>query len=208
MKSKLNLSHDTRRAREVPSRYTPANSEYEFTRDVDRQWLQFEPLRKSIYRKLAASVPSTADKEDLINFIDEQFVKLVKEYDPTSGVDFPGYISKMLLIRAKGLYVRPVNRGHEREAQTTDEEILSQIDDTVPVMKETAHEDITEILTYLGSRINLTPIDLKVVTFLSEGAKDRAIIAWLSKQNVDDPGEYLETLKSGLGYALENYSAN
>ncbi len=74
------------------------------------------PLRKSIYRKLAASVPSTADKEDLVNFIDEQFVKLVKEYDPMSGVDFPGYISKMLLIRAKGLYVRPVNRGHERRS--------------------------------------------------------------------------------------------
>ena len=208
MKSKLNLSHDTRRAREVPSRYTPANSEYEFTRDVDRQWLQFEPLRKSIYRKLAASVPSTADKEDLVNFIDEQFVKLVKEYDPMSGVDFPGYISKMLLIRAKGLYVRPVNRGHEREAQTTDEEILSQIDDTVPVMEESTRDDLTDILAYLTARINLTPMDIKVVTFLSEGAKDRAIITWLGKQKVDNSGEYLSTLKSALSYALEDYHLN
>lgn len=200
-----NLSHNTRRAREVPSRYTPENSEYEFTRDVDRLWVQFEPLRKSVYRKLAPSVPSIADREDLISFINEQFVKLVKEYDPTSGVDFPGYISKMLLVRSKGLYVRPVNREHEREAQTTDEEILTQID-TVYEPEEEDLESVSNILEHVAGKMHLTDTDNKVIGMLSEGSSDKAIMSWLEPLGDDYQGNYLTELKSALAIALRDYS--
>ena len=200
-----NLSHNTRRAREVPSRYTPENSEYEFTRDVDRLWVQFEPLRRSVYRKLSPSVPSVADREDLISFINEQFVKLVKEYDPTSGVDFPGYISKMLLIRSKGLYVRPVNREHEREAQTTDEEILTQLD-MVYEPEEEDIESVSSVLEYISGKIHLTDTDKKVIVMLSEGSSDKAITAWLEPLGEDYQGTYLAELKSALSIVLEDYT--
>lgn len=197
-----NLSYNTRRAREVPSRFSPANTEQEFTRDIDYLYTKFTPLRKSVARKLASSVPSYVDQEDLVSYINEQFVKLVREYDPTSGVDFPGYISKMLMTRAKYLFVRPVNRKQEQEAQTSDEEILSQID------KEDADEIITnslsDIIAHVETKVHLTEQDKEVIAMLSE-MTPKAIIRELKKQDVEDPENYVEELKYTLQQALTDY---
>lgn len=202
-----NLSFNAKRAKEAGSRYAPVNSGQEFTRDVDALFVKFAPLRKSIQHKLTMSVPSEADREDLISFINEQFVKLVKEYDPSSGVDFPGYITKMLTMRTKYLYVRPVNREHEREAQTTDEEILSALDETDIAMEE---EGISDIIDHVASKLHLTEDDRAVMVLLSDGFQDKDIISRMVTKGIkqEEAKEYLETLKSSLAYALADYNAH
>lgn len=60
---------------------------------------KYKPLRMSVFQNYMNSMNSQADKSDLLGVIDMIFLQLVKEYDPTRGVDFPLYIKKMLNLR-------------------------------------------------------------------------------------------------------------
>lgn len=74
--------------------------------------LRHKLLRQEMYRfaykdnVTGKVVYDKAKVDDLKSYIDYQFVKLVKEYDPNSAVDFPAYIKKKLTLRTKHSYIK------------------------------------------------------------------------------------------------------
>lgn len=63
--------------------------------DVNMLFEQYQPLMGSIYSRFSkynGLFNCSADYEDLKSQIEFEFVKLCSAYDPTRGVDFPGYI--------------------------------------------------------------------------------------------------------------------
>src|SRR5690606_39735877 len=62
----------------------------------------------------AGSFADDATRRELRSYIDEQFVKLVKEYDINNPVDFPGYIDKKLKLRVKQTFIKNQFRSEER----------------------------------------------------------------------------------------------
>ena len=69
-------------------------------KDIPELLEQYKPLILSIYKRYHTMFNNTEDKEDLLCEIKQIFTKLVYEYDPRYGVDFPYYIKKMLTLRA------------------------------------------------------------------------------------------------------------
>lgn len=203
-----NLSYNSKRAKSAGSRYTPVNSDQEFARDIDTLYVKYANLRKSLYRRLAKSVPSDADRDDLISYINETFVKLVKEYDPTSGVDFPGYIYKMLPMRTKALYVRPTNREHERQVATEDEELLGKLD---TAEDDVLVEDLEHLISYVSTQVHLTEEDKYIMTLIADGLSDTKIGRILVEQNDDydlaEGKHRVADVKEMLGYVLKDYKS-
>lgn len=69
-------------------------------RDIAKLLEDYKPLILSVYKRLHPMFSSKEDKEDLMAQIRALFAKLVCEYDPRRGVDFPFYIKRMLELRA------------------------------------------------------------------------------------------------------------
>lgn len=51
---------------------------------------------------------TNAERQDLYAYISEVFIDLVREFDMSNGMDFPGYIAKMLPTRIRGSYLDPI----------------------------------------------------------------------------------------------------
>lgn len=86
-------------------------------RDTEKLYKQYSRLRYKLLRqeriRFAYKDPITgkmvydkAKVDDLKSYIDYQFVKLVKEYDPNSAVDFPAYIKSKLTLRTRHSYIK------------------------------------------------------------------------------------------------------
>jgi len=74
---------------------------------------KYEPLRRSVFKKFKDKMMNQADEEELWSTIGEIFLRLVSEFDPNRGVDFPYYIKKMLDLRTYhhvSNYLENVNR--------------------------------------------------------------------------------------------------
>lgn len=75
--------------------------------DAEHALARFTPLIDSIMRQLRSwysRYDTRQDDEDLRSFIQTEFLRLHDRYDPSYGVDFPGYI-KMNLERRVRYYV-------------------------------------------------------------------------------------------------------
>lgn len=86
-------------------------------RDVEALYKQYSKLRHKLLRDEKSRfaykdsltgkvVYDKAKVDDLKSYIDYQFIKLVKEYDPNSPVDFPAYITTKLKLRTKHSYIK------------------------------------------------------------------------------------------------------
>lgn len=85
--------------------------------NMERLSIKYEPLMKSIYKHFAAYNNlffSQDDYEDLWSQINLEFVKLCREYNPTKGVDFPGYL-KIHLQQRVYHYVTKLQKTKQRE---------------------------------------------------------------------------------------------
>lgn len=89
-----------------------------FARDPERLLKEYTNLRKKLYSTYAGSFADDATRRELRSYIDEQFVKLVKEYDINNPVDFPGYIDKKLKLRVKQTFIKNQFRDKKRERLT------------------------------------------------------------------------------------------
>lgn len=112
-----------------------------FQRDIDKLYHQFANLRHSIYQQHAWKFDSDIKREELKEYIDEQFVILTKEYSVNSPVDFPGYIKKKLTLRVGRSYVQ------NKLAKDRDE-FLGSKDNTVELLAESGNEGITDSELY------------------------------------------------------------
>ncbi|QKE56523.1 RNA polymerase sigma factor [Bacillus phage YungSlug] len=68
-------------------------------RDVNKLLEDYKPLILATYKRFHSTFKNKEDKEDLMSQIRFLFTKLVFEYDPRRGVDFPYYIKRMLELR-------------------------------------------------------------------------------------------------------------
>lgn len=86
-------------------------------REVEQLYKQYSKLRHKIVRdemsrftyrdsETGRVVYDKAQVDDLKSYVDYQFVKLTKEYNPNSGVDFPGYIKSKLKLRTAHSYIK------------------------------------------------------------------------------------------------------
>jgi len=74
------------------SKYSKIKTNY---LDIDALFEQYKPLMGSIYKRFSrynGVFNNQADYEDLRSQIEFEFIKLCNEFDPTRGVDFPGFI--------------------------------------------------------------------------------------------------------------------
>lgn len=98
-----------------------------FVKDVNELFKQYEPLRRNVVKKYKSMI-NPDDLEELIAFTDETFIILAYEYQNyqeekyDKGIDFNGYISRMLKTRVHGSFVIPHLRKRGRETPLADEE--------------------------------------------------------------------------------------
>lgn len=98
-----------------------------YARDADRLYEEYFNLRMNLYNRYQGHFRNIETKNQLMSYIDEQFVKLVKEYDINSPVDFPGYIKTKLTSRVAYGFVRGKHRDNNREVIMKEEGTLKQM---------------------------------------------------------------------------------
>ena len=105
--------------------------------NIDELLVQYRPIMASIYKKFSKFnnlFYCQQDYDDLKSQIEFEFIRLCTEYNPTRGVDFPGYI-KMHLQQRVYHYVTKHQKCVRRELTMPEkgenyeqEEVLSAVD--------------------------------------------------------------------------------
>lgn len=78
-----------------------------FERDPEKLLKQYSNLIHAMGRRFGNVNMTHAERQDLYAYISEVFIDLVKEFDMSNDMDFPGYIAKMLPTRIRGSYLDP-----------------------------------------------------------------------------------------------------
>lgn len=79
-----------------------------FLRNPTQLLKQYHNLIHKMGRQFGAVNMTNAERQDLYAYISEVFVDLVKEFDMSNSMDFPGYIARMLPTRIRGSYLDSV----------------------------------------------------------------------------------------------------
>lgn len=130
----------------------------EFERDIDSLLTRYQNLRWALYHRYAGMLSHDFERQELREYIDEQFIKLVKEYDIRSKVDFPGYIKAKLTLRVQNSYVKK----NEKYKRT---EMVGKQDYTVESLTEDLNEGFedNELLDYVFDDIEFTEIQSELL---------------------------------------------
>lgn len=191
------LSFDSGRMKDIGSRYTPEGSDTEYGRDVDRLYAQYKPLRLAIYKRVASRLYNQSDREDLISYINEHFVRLVKEYDVTNGVDFPGFIKTLLTFRAMNSFISSLNRVYNKEESSG---IQEELEEKLGYSEDSPSEyDIMEyyddFVTYVLKNYKLTPIEVELLEGIITNERNVVLSRYLRRNYDMSQKEALETIK-------------
>lgn len=173
-----NLSFDNQRMRDMGSRYTPSGSETVYARDVDVLWRLYNPLRRSIYKKVASKLNNESDKEDLISYINEHFVRLVKEYDVSSEVDFPGYVKTLLTFRTTSSFISGIAKVYNKEESIgIQDELDAQMHDEngIDIDEEDVMSYYDEFLQYVMANYSFTDMELSIMEHILVDDRSLAI---------------------------------
>lgn len=92
-----------------------------FLRDTDRLFKQYENLRLRLFKDFNIYFDTQQEKDELRAYIDETFIKLVKEYTIHGNIDFQGYIKMKLTARVEHSFRDKVLKEKYREFTTRDE---------------------------------------------------------------------------------------
>lgn len=151
-------------------------------RDEERLYHEYTGLRKELYSRYSSQLPPGASRDELMSYIDEQFIKLVREYEINSPVDFPGYIKTKLTMRVERVYVHNQHKYKRKEiCVIDDEENPIQVEGTLS--DEDLHERAMLVDSVLAP-ISLTDLDKDILSdMLSEqGVTDKDMIDRYSKK--------------------------
>jgi len=144
-----------------------------FLRDVDKLMHQYRNLRLSIYNSFKEYLPDPTSQAELMSYIDEQFVRLVKEYDINGPVDFPGYIKTKLMYRVKHSYIKGEYRDRQRIFVPKNDFDVSNLIERSPVKDEEL--DYYEVLEYTLRDVKLTPLEKEILHYLLQEMTDSQI---------------------------------
>ena len=164
-----------------------------FPRDVDRLFLKYANLRHKVYNTHKDSFADDATRKELQSYIDEQFVKLTKEYDINGEVVFPGYIKKALNLRVRHSFVKGRFRDTTRERLGSEEnEIEGMLADDVRSAREI--ED-SELIDDLLTGASFSVLELDIFTQLVQGKiKERVLVKELAEKH----GLPIKTVKDSV----------
>lgn len=138
-----------------------------FPRDVDTLFIRYENLRNKVYSTYSHMFKDHATQLELRSYIDEEFIKLCKEYEINGEVDFPYYIKTKLNSRVRGTFNSGVIRNRTREPLgATESEVENQIDASVPLVDSVKYQELVESLT---EGVSLTPLELDVLHVMVTG---------------------------------------
>lgn len=152
-----------------------------FVRDVDRLYVQYTNLRHKVYNSYKDNFSDEATQQELKSYIDEQFVKLTKEYEINGDIDFPGYIKRMLDQRVRGTFLKNKFRDNNRERLGKEEnevELLmgysSEIDPDVA---------FRELVEEVFSDVHLSDIERAILNlWINTDLKDREVIIQVTSE--------------------------
>ncbi|QDP42910.1 RNA polymerase sigma factor [Bacillus phage vB_BmeM-Goe8] len=144
-----------------------------FLRDVDKLMHQYRNLRLSVYNNFKEYLPDPVSQAELMSYIDEQFVRLVKEYDINGPVDFPGYIKTKLTYRVKHSYIKGEYRDRQRVFLPKSEFDVSNLIERSPVRDEEL--DYYEVLEYTLRDVKLTALEKEILLYLLQEMTDPQI---------------------------------
>lgn len=134
-----------------------------FHRDVDKLMHQYRNLRMSVYNQFKDYLPDLITQEELRSYIDEQFVRLVKEYDINGPVDFPGYIKTKLTYRVRHSYIKGEYRDRQRVFVPKNEFDVSNLIERTPSSDEEL--DYYEALEYALSGMKFTDLEKSILFY-------------------------------------------
>src|SRR5699024_6887267 len=98
----------------IDEQYMRLVKEYDINGTVDFPWDIKTKLSMRVYSQHKADRPDTVSQEELKSYTDEQFIRLVKEYDINGPVDFPGYIKTKSNYRVRHSYIKGEYRDRHR----------------------------------------------------------------------------------------------
>lgn len=157
---------------------------------------QYKPLILSTYKKLHPMLSNKDDKDDLMSEINQIFIKLVYEYNPRFGVDFPYYIKKMLTLRSWH-YVSKVLKVKNKESI-----VEGLTNDEITLTEDTEDDSLERIVDMLsfddGFKI---------------GKKQKALFIGLLKDHktlqelADEEGVSVSTLHTRLHFLIKKLKA-
>lgn len=148
-----------------------------FPRDVDTLFLRYENLRNKIYSQYSSMYSDSVTRSELRSYIDEEFVKLCKEYEINGEVDFPYYIKTKLTARVKGTFNSGTIRTRKREPLgATEGEVENMLDDNVSPYATVGFQELVDSLT---EGVSLSPMEQEILSVMVTGE-------WTVKQLVAD----------------------
>lgn len=177
-----------------------------FPRDTDRLFRQYANLRHKVYNTHKDSFNSEATRKELRSYIDEQFVKLTKEYDINGEVDFPGYIKKALNLRVRHSFVKGKFRDTTRERLGSEDNEIEGL--LAEDLQSTQLIEDAELIDELLSSANFSDLELAVFqSLLKSNLKEKELVKELaSEYNVSFKAvrDSVKNVKEYLALKLRN----
>lgn len=127
-----------------------------FARDVDRLFIEYTNLRKKLYNSYKHYLEDETTRRELASYIDEQFIKLVKEYEINSPVDFPGYIKEKLTTRVFRIFIKNRFKDKNREVVMASEYGVQYQSDNQQAEEYTLGDDFVYLDSLFGNN-DMTP---------------------------------------------------
>jgi hypothetical protein len=155
-----------------------------FLRDVDKLMHQYRNLRLSVYNQYKDYLPDSTSQDELRSYIDEQFVRLVKEYDINGPVDFPGYIKTKLNYRVKHSYIKGEYRDRQRVFVPRNDFDVSNLIERSPKIDEEL--DYYEALEYALHDVKLNGLEREVLFHILQEMTDTQIEQSVKKNHQNE----------------------
>ena len=200
-----NPSYDSRLLNEYGSRFSfDTNSDMELIRDIDRNYSKYLPLRLAIYGSNLEVRGHRVDPTELTSYINEQFMRLTLEYDPSSPIDYPGYMKLMLPLRVRHSFVKPylVQQGTEESTDSLEMFVKSGT-------YGSSNNEINslEIIEYAISELDLTKLDKQILEEVIYEKTPREIAKDLSSpdHSEDEIKDAVKQLRKQLGEIYQKY---
>jgi hypothetical protein len=155
-----------------------------FLRDVDKLLHQYRNLRMSVYNQYKDYLPDPVSQAELRSYVDEQFIRLVKEYDINGPVDFPGYIKTKLNYRVKHSYIKGEYRDRQRVFVPKNEFDVSNLIERSPFRDEEL--DYYEALEYALHNVELNELEKEILFYILQELTDAQIEKKVKKNHPNE----------------------
>lgn len=152
-------------------------------RDVEGLYEQYKPLRFALFREYCKALPMNHDREELVSFIDEHFIRLCYEYDASGDMDFAGYIKIMLGLRVKYSFIGKSHRDRGRVILGKTKDFREVYD--ISGGEEDFSQYSSEFLDYLFTSCKLEPLDLIIIESILQEKATAEITRELRANHVD-----------------------